>query len=287
MTNCCVKGCKSHSRKKDPEISFHRIPKHLKTRAKWIENIGRRDWSPGPNTYICSLHFEKNCINHTLQVPRLKDDCFPTLLLPGIVRHTNVQNEYTSGCLSQQLPNDMENYTEYRIMGTVSQIRMKPGCCPNKFNCQSDGRKQTCNSSEQPSIHKKQGKMTLDECSNKSDAATCSTSIVPEGTSGTSSDPEGRCHMIEIPLSAKQFALAGYGTVGLSQEIHTSPADAVSNELDAELEVKIENADEVPDNTSLYCDEYDNVPEQSTQQPGMASLFKGFQCNICNNEIVG
>ncbi|KAG6459030.1 hypothetical protein O3G_MSEX011167 [Manduca sexta] len=181
----------------------------------------------------------------------------------------------------------MENYTEYRIMGTVSQIRMKPGCCPNKFNCQSDGRKQTCNSSEQPSIHKKQGKMTLDECSNKSDAATCSTSIVPEGTSGTSSDPEGRCHMIEIPLSAKQFALAGYGTVGLSQEIHTSPADAVSNELDAELEVKIENADEVPDNTSLYCDEYDNVPEQSTQQPGMASLFKGFQCNICNNEIVG
>ncbi|XP_030032800.2 uncharacterized protein LOC115449208 isoform X3 [Manduca sexta] len=118
--------------------------------------------------------------------------------------------------------------------------------------------------------------MTLDECSNKSDAATCSTSIVPEGTSGTSSDPEGRCHMIEIPLSAKQF-----------EEIHTSPADAVSNELDAELEVKIENADEVPDNTSLYCDEYENVPEQSTQQPGVASLFNGFQCSICNNEIVG
>ncbi|XP_030034576.2 uncharacterized protein LOC115450658 [Manduca sexta] len=103
MTQCCVKGCKSNSRKNDPKISFHRLPKKLKARAKWIENIGRRDWNPTSNSYICSLHFEENCINHTLKVPRVKDNCFPTIFPQGIGRHIYEQNELnTTGCLSQQ-----------------------------------------------------------------------------------------------------------------------------------------------------------------------------------------
>lgn len=35
------------------------------------------------------------------------------------------------------LPNDMENYIQYTTMGTVSQIRMRTGCLPTKFACQS------------------------------------------------------------------------------------------------------------------------------------------------------
>ncbi|XP_028179071.1 uncharacterized protein LOC114366401 [Ostrinia furnacalis] len=31
------------------------------------------------------------------------------------------------------LPRDMENYSEYRSMGAVSQIRMRAGCVPSKF----------------------------------------------------------------------------------------------------------------------------------------------------------
>ncbi|GBP00682.1 hypothetical protein EVAR_101022_1 [Eumeta japonica] len=41
------------------------------------------------------------------------------------------------------LPNDMENYIQYRVMGSVSQVRMKSGCIPTKFECQPDRRKRT------------------------------------------------------------------------------------------------------------------------------------------------
>lgn len=36
------------------------------------------------------------------------------------------------------LPNDMDNYMEYHLMGYVSKVRMKPGCVPTKFECQPD-----------------------------------------------------------------------------------------------------------------------------------------------------
>ncbi|KAG7296997.1 hypothetical protein JYU34_019916 [Plutella xylostella] len=35
------------------------------------------------------------------------------------------------------LENDMENYRQYKIMGSVPKIRMKPGCIPSRFNCQT------------------------------------------------------------------------------------------------------------------------------------------------------
>lgn len=37
-------------------------------------------------------------------------------------------------------------------MGRVSQVRMKPGCTPSKFECQEDRRKRTCSSIERPYI---------------------------------------------------------------------------------------------------------------------------------------
>ncbi|XP_037294382.1 THAP domain-containing protein 1-like [Manduca sexta] len=111
---CCVKGCKSNSRKKDPEISFHRLPKNLKTRAKWIENIGRRDWNPTPNTYICSLHFEKNCVNRTLNVPRVKDNCFPTIFPHVIAPDESNSQASTSKDYSLQLQRkELSSTTHY------------------------------------------------------------------------------------------------------------------------------------------------------------------------------
>ncbi|GBP12701.1 hypothetical protein EVAR_10341_1 [Eumeta japonica] len=41
------------------------------------------------------------------------------------------------------MPNDMENYTEYRVMGSVSQIRMRADCLPLKFGCQPDIKRRT------------------------------------------------------------------------------------------------------------------------------------------------
>ncbi|KAH9635910.1 hypothetical protein HF086_002470 [Spodoptera exigua] len=38
------------------------------------------------------------------------------------------------------LENDMENYTQLKIMGSVKRIRMRPNCIPSRFDCQP-GRK--------------------------------------------------------------------------------------------------------------------------------------------------
>lgn len=37
-----------------------------------------------------------------------------------------------------QLPNDMENYIRYHVLGFVGKVMLKPGCLPTKFQCQSD-----------------------------------------------------------------------------------------------------------------------------------------------------
>ncbi|XP_026743981.1 uncharacterized protein LOC113505464 isoform X8 [Trichoplusia ni] len=54
------------------------------------------------------------------------------------------------------LPYDMDNYMEYHIMGSVSKIRMKPGCLPTKFECQADRSKRASGISERPYTRKKQ-----------------------------------------------------------------------------------------------------------------------------------
>ncbi|KAF5276564.1 hypothetical protein FQA39_LY18580 [Lamprigera yunnana] len=63
---------------------------------------------------------------------------------------------------TQNLPNDMENYMKYHLMGLVSQVRIKPGCIPTKFACQP-GRK-TGTSVERQYIRKKRKMMAIEEC---------------------------------------------------------------------------------------------------------------------------
>ncbi|KAF5305572.1 hypothetical protein FQA39_LY01663 [Lamprigera yunnana] len=56
----------------------------------------------------------------------------------------------------------MENYMKYYLMGSVSQVRIKPGCIPTKFACQP-GRK-TGTSVERQYIRKKRKMMAIEEC---------------------------------------------------------------------------------------------------------------------------
>ncbi|CAG4963203.1 unnamed protein product [Colias eurytheme] len=62
------------------------------------------------------------------------------------------------------MPNDMENYMQYHVMKSVSQVRMKPGCMPHKFTCQSDRKSRTSDTTERPYIAKKRRMMILEEC---------------------------------------------------------------------------------------------------------------------------
>ncbi|XP_056635770.1 uncharacterized protein LOC130444578 [Diorhabda sublineata] len=95
------------------------------------------------------------------------------------------------------LPNDMNNYMEYHIMGSVSQVRLKPGCLPNKFDCQPGRRKRTCHNSEQLDILKKQRKIIIEECLKESDRNKSG------HTNGTNSAPEDTS--VKTPVSPKEY----------------------------------------------------------------------------------
>ncbi|XP_047039351.1 uncharacterized protein LOC124644159 [Helicoverpa zea] len=78
------------------------------------------------------------------------------------------------------LPNDMENYMEYHVMGFVSQVRMKPDILPSKFDCQPDRRKRASSGLERPCALKRQRMTIIAECLNKTDSSIAKTTPVQE-----------------------------------------------------------------------------------------------------------
>ena len=46
-----------NTRAKDPSVSFHRIPKDARRRAKWLEALGLCESDLKQSTRICSQHF--------------------------------------------------------------------------------------------------------------------------------------------------------------------------------------------------------------------------------------
>ncbi|GBP36820.1 hypothetical protein EVAR_28161_1 [Eumeta japonica] len=83
------------------------------------------------------------------------------------------------------LPNDMENYMEYHVMGSVSQVRMKPACMPSKFQCQPDRRKRTFNATKRPYILKKQRLTLIKECEKDLEERSVTTKQVEVGESSS------------------------------------------------------------------------------------------------------
>ncbi|XP_047542879.1 zinc finger protein 655-like isoform X2 [Vanessa atalanta] len=79
------------------------------------------------------------------------------------------------------MPNDMENYMEYHLMGSVSQIRMKPGCMPTRYHCQPDRRKRTSDGPDRLYILKKQRKTLIKECEKDLEERTVATKQVELG----------------------------------------------------------------------------------------------------------
>ena len=64
---CCIPQCESNNRK-NPELSFHKIPKNPELKKKWVRRLKRKGVrEPGPSHRVCSLHFvegKKTYINN-------------------------------------------------------------------------------------------------------------------------------------------------------------------------------------------------------------------------------
>ena len=75
---CCVPGCYSNT-KKNKNLSFYMIPRNGPLRTRWLNAIKRKDFVPGKEHRIYSLHFKSGKKMGCTDVPVL----FPLLPKPA------------------------------------------------------------------------------------------------------------------------------------------------------------------------------------------------------------
>ncbi|XP_028407590.1 THAP domain-containing protein 2-like [Dendronephthya gigantea] len=68
---CCIPQCESDSRK-NPEMSFHKIPKNPELRKKWVRLLKRKGIrDPGSSHRVCSAHFVGGAKTYSNNVPTI------------------------------------------------------------------------------------------------------------------------------------------------------------------------------------------------------------------------
>ena len=66
-TTCCIPTCSSNT-KRNPELSYYKIPNDKKLRRMWLHWIGRANFKPKNYHKVCSKHFiggKKTCLHNT------------------------------------------------------------------------------------------------------------------------------------------------------------------------------------------------------------------------------
>ncbi|XP_047996502.1 uncharacterized protein LOC125234355 isoform X10 [Leguminivora glycinivorella] len=78
MPVCSVKHCGIRKTPNQPFLTLHRLPRNGLKKKKWLDAIGMENIRPNvKDIFICSLHFDEQCFNKTLDVTRLRDDAVP------------------------------------------------------------------------------------------------------------------------------------------------------------------------------------------------------------------
>lgn len=114
---CLVYGCDASSYA-FPELSFHRFPKDVEQRKKWLEVAQRDEASLRINSYICSRHFETSCFTLTEEGQLvLSPDALPTLL--PVTVHGNEVPESDENFSSSSSWKDELNGTGVAVAGVV------------------------------------------------------------------------------------------------------------------------------------------------------------------------
>ncbi|KAH9633851.1 hypothetical protein HF086_013740 [Spodoptera exigua] len=170
---CCVVNCKNNGlNSKCKFYIFPRASYKIEQRRKWIAAVNRKNadgtqWSPKPHDKICSEHFIGGKKSEEQLSPSYVPTIFPTIYRKKKVNQSQVLARYTYALdkilLLFQLPNDMQNYMRYHIMGSVPKVLMKSGCVPTKFECQQGKTKRLSDTAERSSVSKKSKKVLMDE----------------------------------------------------------------------------------------------------------------------------
>ena len=98
-TTCCIPTCNSNT-KRNPELSFYRIPSDKNLRKRWLHWIGRANFAPNSYYRVCSKHFvggKKTCLNN-----------LPTLV-QKLLKPTPTKPRTTSKCRDRDYPSEADS----------------------------------------------------------------------------------------------------------------------------------------------------------------------------------
>ncbi|XP_073966151.1 uncharacterized protein [Choristoneura fumiferana] len=77
---CAVPGCSSNS--KTTNYTFHRLPRNVIARARWILALGRRAGTLDRCALVCRRHFEECMLRRGGRAVGLIKNAVPTLFMP-------------------------------------------------------------------------------------------------------------------------------------------------------------------------------------------------------------
>ncbi|KAF5270729.1 hypothetical protein FQA39_LY01467 [Lamprigera yunnana] len=159
------------------EIVLNKIKKRMQRERNIIffnikENASEEEDTKTINNLLSNTHIDLS----GLQVLRLGKHN-PSIIRPLRVRFNSLDD----------LPNDMENYMQYHVLGSVLQVHMKPGCIPSRFECQSDRRKQTSNTTERSYVLKKKRRILIEDSVKNLAEKSASTQLEAAASSSESS----------------------------------------------------------------------------------------------------
>nr|XP_014278099.1 THAP domain-containing protein 4-like isoform X2 [Halyomorpha halys] len=89
MVTCSVLRCTNRTGRN--KVTFHRIPVDPELRTQWIKAINRKNWTPAPNSRICSDHFVPSDFNMTYhsQIAHLREGVIPSIF-PPLPKHLRI-----------------------------------------------------------------------------------------------------------------------------------------------------------------------------------------------------
>ena len=128
---CCIPQFENNN-KKNPEMSFHKIPKNPEMRKKWIRLLKRKGIrDPGPSHRVCSSHFVGGTKTYSNNIPTIfgavtsKPRKIPTVRIvaendPVIPKQSNLENT------NQDSPVIVDDLTkDVNSENTVQELRDK------------------------------------------------------------------------------------------------------------------------------------------------------------------
>lgn len=113
MVYCCVPFCKSSSKKKSPDLTFHSFPKDESRKKDWIKAISRPEeklgcpWAPSQFSKICGKHFRPE----DFSISTTKKSLLP-MVTPSVFWHYSKDSKETPETRKGEALKDNEEILE-------------------------------------------------------------------------------------------------------------------------------------------------------------------------------